>query len=205
MRLKELPRQIVAGLIASLSFVIAYLGLTLIWWLALGMGIAVYAAALLLIEREPEDNEVFVYDNITRFDINSAVESCRQAAEHLYHASRHNRIDTETAIAIERLSQLVEAIGNNYLSDGRDLKHSRIFISHYLPNMMAVVGDYVRLSERTVTVASQQRLQQVGELIRGYVPHVQNMYDACLENDFEKLELETSVLGEVMRITQSAN
>ena len=205
MRLKELPRQIVAGLIASLSFVIAYLGLTLIWWLALGMGIAVYAAALLLIEREPEDNEVFVYDNITRFDINSAVESCRQAAEHLYHASRYNRIDTETAIAIERLSQLVEAIGNNYLSDGRDLKHSRIFISHYLPNMMAVVGDYVRLSERTVTVASQQRLQQVGELIRGYVPHVQNMYDACLENDFEKLELETSVLGEVMRITQSAN
>lgn len=205
MRLKELPRQIVAGLIASLSFIIAYLGLTLIWWLALGMGIAVYAAALLLIEREPEDNEVFVYDNITRFDINSAVESCRQAAEHLYHASRYNRIDTETAIAIERLSQLVEAIGNNYLSDGRDLKHSRIFISHYLPNMMAVVGDYVRLSERTVTVASQQRLQQVGELIRGYVPHVQNMYDACLENDFEKLELETSVLGEVMRITQSAN
>lgn len=205
MRLKELPRQIVAGLIASLSFVITYLGLTLIWWLALGMGIAVYAAALLLIEREPEDNEVFVYDNITRFDINSAVESCRQAAEHLYHASRYNRIDTETAIAIERLSQLVEAIGNNYLSDGRDLKHSRIFISHYLPNMMAVVGDYVRLSERTVTVASQQRLQQVGELIRGYVPHVQNMYDACLENDFEKLELETSVLGEVMRITQSAN
>lgn len=71
--------------------------------------------------------------------------------------------------------------------------------------MMAVVGDYVRLSERTVTVESQQRLQQVGELIRGYVPHVQNMYDACLENDFEKLELETSVLGEVMRITQSAN
>jgi 5-bromo-4-chloroindolyl phosphate hydrolysis protein len=200
LKLKELWRQIVAGILAALVFTLAYLGLNLVWWAALLIGLAIYVAALLLIERAPEDSEVYVYANLTQADINAAVKHCQQAAEELRAASKANRIDANTAIALESMAQLVEEIGRNYRQDARDLKHSRNFTNHYLPKIQELVKDYVGLSERTVSEHSQERLMQVGSTIRGYLPHLQTIHEACLENDFEKLELETSVLGDVMRL-----
>jgi hypothetical protein len=200
LKLKELWRQIAAGALAALAFTAVYLVLDLVWWVALLAGFAVYAASLLLIERKPEDNEVYVYENLTRQDINAAVQQCLAAAKTLRSASKANRIDANTAIALEKMAQLVEEIGLNYQQDARDLKHSRNFSDNFLPKILGLVGDYVALSERTVSDASQERLKHVGSTIRGYLPNVQTIHDACLENDFEKLELETSVLGDVMKL-----
>lgn len=200
LKLKELWRQIVAGMLAALGFSVVYLGFSLVWWVALLAGMAVHVASLLLIERAPEDSEVYVYANLTQEDINAAVRQCTLAAKELRSASKANRIDANTAVALERMAQLVEEIGRNYQQDARDLKHSRNFTNHYLPKILELVKDYVALSDRTVTDSAQQRLQQVGSVIRGYLPNVQTIHDACLENDFEKLELETSVLGDVMKL-----
>ncbi|MEZ5452922.1 MAG: 5-bromo-4-chloroindolyl phosphate hydrolysis family protein [Thiothrix sp.] len=200
LKLKELWRQILAGVLAAGAFSAVYLGFSLVWWAALLAGFAVYAASLLLVERAPEDNEVYVYANLTQEDINAAVRQCLQAAKELRAASKANRIDADTAVALERMAQLVEDIGNNYREDARDLKHSRNFTNYYLPKILELVKDYVALSNRTVTDSAQQRLQQVGGVIRGYLPNVQTIHNACLENDFEKLELETSVLGDVMKL-----
>ncbi|MBU0654904.1 MAG: 5-bromo-4-chloroindolyl phosphate hydrolysis family protein [Gammaproteobacteria bacterium] len=200
LKLKEIWRQIVAGMLAALAFTAVYLGLSLVWWAALLIGLAIYAASLLLIERAPEDHEVYVYANLTQQDINAAVRYCMQAARDLRAASKANRIDANTAIALERMAQLVEEIGRNYQQDARDLKHSRNFTNHYLPKILELVKDYTALSDRTITESSQERLKQVGGVIRGYLPNVQTIHDACLENDFEKLELETSVLGDVMKL-----
>jgi 5-bromo-4-chloroindolyl phosphate hydrolysis protein len=204
LKLKELWRQILAGLLAAGAFSGVYLGLSLVWWAALLVGVAVYAAGLLLIERVPEDTEVYVYANLTQADINAAVQQCTQAAAQLRTASKANRIDANTAVALEKMAQLVESIGSNYQQDARDLKYSRNFTHYYLPKILELVKDYVSLSERTVTESSQARLQQVGNVIRGYLPNVQTIYNACLENDFEKLELETSVLGDVMKLAVPA-
>lgn len=200
LKLKELWRQLLAGLLASGGFMAAYLGANLIWWAALLIGVAVYIAALLLIERAPEDEEVFVHANLTQADVNAAVEQCKQAAQALRKASRTNRIDADTATALERMAQLVDEIAVNYGQDPRDLKHSRSFVNNHLPKMMDAVNNYVSLSERTVSEQSQTRLLHVGAKLQGYVPHLQIIHDACLENDFEKLELETSVLGDVMKL-----
>ncbi len=200
LKLKELWRQMVAGIFAALAFTAVYLSLNLVWWAALLAGFAVYIASLLLIERKPEDSEVYVYDNLTQADINAAAQQCLQAAKELRSASKANRIDANTAIALERMAQLVDEIGANYQQDPRDLKHSRNFTNHYLPKILELVKDYVALSERTISEPSQERLKHVGGVIRGYLPNLQTIHDACLENDFEKLELETSVLGDVMKL-----
>lgn len=200
LKLKELWRQIVAGMLAALGFTAIYLGFGLVWWAALLAGLAVYVASLLLIDRAPEDSEVYVYANLTQEDINAAARQCTLAAKELRAASKANRIDANTAVALERMAQLVEEIGRNYQQDARDLKHSRNFTYHYLPKILELVKDYVALSDRTITDSARQRLQQVGSVIRGYLPNVQTIHDACLENDFEKLELETAVLGDVMKL-----
>ena len=113
LKLKELWRQLVAGLVAGAAFTGVYLALNLVWWLALLIGLAVYGAALLLIERAPEDNEIYVYGNVTQFDIQAAVTQCEQAATQFRKASRARTLDADTALAIARLAQLVEAIGRN--------------------------------------------------------------------------------------------
>lgn len=200
LKLKELWRQMLAGVLAALVFSAVYLGFSLVWWAALLAGFAVYVATLLLIDRAPEDNEVYVYANLTQEDINAAVRQCVLAAKELRAASKANRIDANTAVSLERMAQLVEDIGRNYQQDARDLKHSRNFTNHYLPKILELVKDYVALSDRTITEPSQERLKHVGSVIRGYLPNVQTIHDACLENDFEKLELETSVLGDVMKL-----
>lgn len=200
LKLKELPRQIVAGLLAAGAFTLAYLGVPLVWWAALLVGVAVYVAALLLIERAPEAYEVTVFANLTQADVQAAVQYCRQAAAELRAASKAKRMDAETAVALEKMAQLLDAIADSYRQDPRDLKHSRSFVQHHLPKIRTAVQDYVALGGLALTEQAQQRLVQVGATIRGYVPHIQSIYDACLENDFAKLELETSVLGDVMRL-----
>lgn len=202
LKLKELWRQIVAGVMAALVFSLIYLAASLVWWAALLAGAAVYIALLLLIERAPEDNEVYVYANLTQEDVNTAAQQCEQAAASLLAASQTNSVDANTALALERMANLVSEIGKNYLQDPRDLKYSRSFINHYLPKIEELVVGYVDLSHKTITEQAQQRLAQVGSVIRGYLPHIQTIHDACLENDFEKLELETAVLGDVMQLAQ---
>lgn len=199
-RVKELWRQVIAGVVAAGVFSAVYLGLNLVWWLALLVGVAVYVASLLLIERAPEDHEVYVYANLTQEDVNAAVARCMRAAKELRAASQVQRLDANTAVALERIAQLVEEIGKNYQQDPRDLKHSRSFIKHYLPKIEELVKGYVDLSARAITEESRARLTQVGSTIRGYLPHIQTIHNACLENDFEKLELETAVLGDVMKL-----
>lgn len=202
-KLKEMWRVSLAGFFASLAFFAAYHYFLLQVIPAFGIAIAVYIAFFLLIERAPEDDEVYVHENLTQYDLDKAIDYCHQAAKKLSKVSRIKRIDAETATAMEKLSQLVDHIADNYKDDPRDLKHSLAFVNHYLPRLLNIVQDFESLSSKALTPDSQQRLGKIGNNIREYVPHFQNIYDACLENDFKRLELETDVLGDVMKIENS--
>lgn len=199
-KLKETGRQLVAGIASSGVFALVYMVFALKWLPALGIAVAIYIAIILLIERAPEDSEVYVYANITQHDLDKAVAACRTSATKLKQVSRINRIDGETAASMETLSQLIHHIADNYRDDPRDLKHSLSFVRHYLPRLNTIVDNFENLSGKALTPDSQQRLGKVGQNIRDYVPHFQSIYDACLENDFKKLELETDVLGDVMKL-----
>lgn len=200
-KLKETGRQIVAGLLASGVFALVYIVLALKWLPALGIAVAVYIAMLLLIQRAPEDHERYIYENLTQHDLDKAVNACRQTAKKLQRVSHSTkRLDGETATSMEKLAQLVDHIADNYQEDPRDLKHSLSFVKHYLPRLNTIVDHFASLSSKALTPDSQQRLAKIGQAIRHYVPHFQSIYDACLENDFKKLEFETSVLGDVMEL-----
>jgi uncharacterized membrane protein YccC len=201
-KLKETTRQLLAGISASGVFALVYILFALKWLPALGIAFAVYIAIMLLIERAPEDSEVYIYENLTQHDLDKAVATCRQAAKKLQQVSKINHMEKETAESLEKLSQLVNHIADNYQEDPRDLKHSLSFVKHYLPRLNTIVDNFENLSGKALTPESQQRLSKIGHNIQGYVPHFQSIYDACLENDFKKLELETDVLGDVMKLNK---
>jgi len=199
-QMKETWRQLSAGILASAAFAIVYLVFSLTWQPALGIAVAVYIAAFLLIERAPEDHEVYVHENLTQNDLDKAIKYCRQAANKLSKVAQLKQIEARSAEALKNLAELVDHIADNYKDDPRDLKHSLSFVNHYLPRLLNIVQDFESLSAKALTPESQNRLHQIGNNIQAYVPHFQSIYDACLENDFKRLELETSVLGDVMKI-----
>lgn len=203
-QMKEIWRQISAGLIASVAFATTYLTFALTWQAALGVAVAIYIAVFLLIERAPEDHEVFVHENLTQNDLEKAIKYCYQAANRLKKTAKLKQIEQPSANALKKLSDLVKHIADNYKDDPRDLKHSLSFVNHYLPRLLNIVQDFESLSTKALTPESQHRLQQIGHTIQTYVPHFQSIYNACLENDFKRLELETSVLGDVMKIENTS-
>jgi hypothetical protein len=200
MRLKETWRQLLAGVLAAATFTLVHLFFDIQWLPALGIALAIYIASLLLIERAPEDDEVYLHENLTQYDLDKAVLYCRQAAKKLQHISGMSHIDSSTAQAMKSLSSLINHIADNYKDDPRDLKHSLSLVNHYLPRLLSIVQSFETLSNKSLTRESQHRLRHIGEQIRDYVPHFQSIYNACLENDFKRLELETGVLGDVMKI-----
>jgi DNA repair ATPase RecN len=201
-RLQELWRQLLAGFFAAGAFGFVYLLLALKWLPAIAIAFAVYIALLLLIERQPEDSEVLLPEHLNQDDLQKAVDYCRTAAKQLSKVSRVKSIDADTASAIQKLAQLVERIADNYQDDPRDLKHSIPLIKHYLPKLLSIVQDFEQLSKKLDSTQQQQRLRKIATRIQSYVPHFQAIYDACLENDFKRLELESDVLGDVMKIQQ---
>lgn len=202
LRLKELWRQLLAGFFAAGAFGFVYLFLSLQWLPAIAIALAVYIALLLLIERAPEDSEVLLHQHLNKNDLQKAVDYCRMAAKKLGKVSRVKSIDTETATAMQQLAQLVERIADNFQDDPRDLKHSIPLLKHYLPKLLDIAQDFEQLSKKLASTQQQQRLKKIATRIQSYVPHFQAIYDACLENDFKRLELESDVLGDVMKIQQ---
>lgn len=200
MQLRELTRQTTAGGLASIAFSGTYLGMSMVWWVSLLIGASVYAGSLLLIERKPEEEEIFVAGTLTQNNVDEAVRQCKFSAHELRKVSRMTQVDDETSESLKRMSHLIDEIAKNYEQDPRDLNHSRSFVNNHLPKMMTLVKSFASLSERTVSEQSQSRLAKIGESLRGYESHIEVIQNACLDNDFKKLEWETSVLGDVMKI-----
>ena len=201
-QLKELWRQLLAGFFAAGAFSFVYLLLALKWLPALAIAFAVYIALILLIERAPEDSEVLLHEHLNPKDLKKAIAYCHTAAKQLSKTSRVKSIDPDTAAAMQQLAQLVERIADNYQDDPRDLKQSIPLLKHYLPKLLSITQDFKQLSKKLDSTQQQQRLDKIAARIQSYVPHFQVIYDACLENDFKRLELESDVLGDVMKIQQ---
>ena len=82
-QLKEIWRQILAGIFAAGAFSVVYIILSLKWLPALGIAFAVYIALILLIERTPEDHEILVHKNLNKDDLKQSVAYFYQASEKL--------------------------------------------------------------------------------------------------------------------------
>jgi 5-bromo-4-chloroindolyl phosphate hydrolysis protein len=200
-QLKEIWRQTLAGLFAAGAFSVVYLLLSLKWLPALAIAFAVYIALILLIERAPEDYEILVHKNLNQDDVNKSIAYFYQANKKLRQVSHIDHVDDNTSTALRNLAELVKRIADNYRDDPGDLKRSIPLIKQYLPRLLDIVDNFEKLSKKTSETAHlQARLDKIATTIQTYVPHFEAIYEALLENDFKRLELESEVLGDVMKM-----
>lgn len=193
MQLPETTRQIVAGAAASGAFLGAFFGLHLVWWMALIAGVAVYGAMMLIIGRRPPPTEEYVADGVSRAELTAAINSITAASSTMRGLSQKARgADRE---AFSRMAKLFEAIRGHHIKDPRDYRHTRRFIRHDLPRIVESAEKYVDLDHRA-SGTNRDRVEALGQQIHSFLPVLEKIDQACLENDFMALEVQVEVLGE---------
>ncbi len=191
MALPDGPRQILAALLASAAFLALFLYGELVWWLALGLSAVVYAALLLLIPRRRPLTEVMLSDQVSAQDIIRATDALTNAAYRLNEAAKSAPVADRSDLA--DLSKHLTSIRELIKTDPKDYRQTKQFISYFLPLIVATVESYVGLA-KLAQGENASRLAELGTLIKGFVPVVQKIDQACLENDVTALEAQVSAL-----------
>jgi hypothetical protein len=191
MQIYDGPRQIIAALIASGVFLALYFLAALVWWAALGLSAVVYFALLLIIPRRPQLSEVMVSDQASAQDIAEATAALTAAINRLDTAAK--AVPKDTALDLPDLSRHLASIRELIRADPRDYRQTRQFISYFLPMIVATVESYAALAKLAQNDHTA-RLVELGNMIKGFIPVVQKIDQACIENDFVALEAQVSAL-----------
>ncbi len=193
MQLPESGRQIVAGGAGAVAFLGAFLGLNLVWWIALIAAGAVFGAMLLIIQRKPRSTEELVTDGVSRAELTGAINAITDASKKMRAlALSSNGADKAE---FQKMAGLFEAIRGHHIRDPRDYRHTRRFIRHDLPRIVDTAERYVDLDKRA-SGENRERVKVLGDRIRSFTPVLEKIDQACLENDFMALEIQVEVLGD---------
>jgi|GEM_PF-2552950 len=191
MSLPDGPRQIIAALLASAAFLALFFLAALVWWMALGLAALVYFALLLIIPRRRLLAEVMVSDQVSAQDIAQATAALTSAITRLDAAER--ALPNSNGLDLADLSRHLGSIGELIKADPKDYRQTRQFIGYFLPLIVSTVESYVGLA-KLAQGENAVRLAELGAVIKGFVPVVRKIDQACIENDFTALEAQVSAL-----------
>lgn len=192
MVLPEGIRQIVAGVVSSAVFLVGFLVLQLVWWVALIAAAAVFFAMLLIIRKKPPPEQDYAAAGVTVGDLKDAIAILSDAAARMRQlATRATETDAEE---FRTMAELFEAIQGHHSRDPSDYRHTRRFIRSEIPRILETSEAYVDLASRA-RGGNMARVEALGERIRSFAPVLEKIDQACLENDFMSLEVQVKVLG----------
>lgn len=191
MSLPDGPRQIIAGLLASAVFLGLFFPAALVWWAALGLAALAYFAFLLVIPRRKLLAEIMVSDQVSAADIARASEALTNAMARLDAAGRAAPAEDQSGLAtmVRHLGSIRELIK----ADPKDYRQTRQFIGFFLPQMVTTVESYVALA-KLAQGGNAARLAELGQTIKGFLPVVEKIDQACIDNDFAALEAQVYAL-----------
>lgn len=191
MQISDGPRQIIAALAASAAFLALFFPASLVWWLALALAVLVYFALLMMIQRRKPLAEVMLGDQVSAADIARATNALTDAA-HRINLAAETAPQADSADLAD-LSRHLSSIRELIKADPRDYRQTKQFISYFLPLIVTTVESYVGLA-RLADGKNAARVAELGSQIKGFVPVVQKIDQACIENDFAALEAQVSAL-----------
>ena len=192
MRLPDGFRQVLAGLLAAAAFLGLYFGLTLVWWAALGLAVAVYFALLLVIGRRTPLDEIMLTGRVSAADVKEAGRLLFDAAHRLDAVSGH--VPEADRTPVVSMATHLRSLRQNVLSDPEDYRSTRRFVLNFVPIIVETVESYAELARRSGPEHSG-RLEEMGRNIRGLEPVVRQIDQATLDNDFNALEVQLSALA----------
>lgn len=123
-----------------------------------------------------------------------------QAIAELGHAARRLRRlagrapDRDRAL-FQKMADLVQTIREHHIARPAHVTLTSKFRRHVLGRIVQSVADYVDLSRRSGP-DQRARLKQISEQLETFVPALEKIDKACLDNDLTELEIHVDVLGD---------
>lgn len=192
MRLADGPRQVLAGVASAAAFLGFFAGFSLVWWLSLLLALLVYGAVLLIVERKPGLDEITAGIGTTEADLAEAGRIMDSAASRL--EATQGKLPPPDADVVGQLINHVRSIRTQVTTDPKDYRRARRFIASYLGNMVETVEGFADLTAKAGG-RHEERLKPMSDRIRAYVPALERIDAACLENDFAALEAQMNALS----------
>lgn len=192
MALPDGVRQVLAGVLAALAFLALYFPLALVWWVALPLAMLVYFALLLVIRRARPLSEIALSDGVNAGQIRDAAAALATAARRL--EALLPGVPEADRATVAQIAGHLGAIRANLLADPADYRTVRRFVTSFLPLVLDSVEAYAALAAR-LAPADHPRLAEMGVQIRALAAPIAEIDRATLANDFDKLEVQLSVLA----------
>ncbi|MCI4665003.1 MAG: 5-bromo-4-chloroindolyl phosphate hydrolysis family protein [Neomegalonema sp.] len=186
-------RHALSGVVASAAFLALFFGLAIEPALSAPAALIVYIAVFLMTTRRPPSTERMLADDVSEADLRAAVAALEAASERL--ARAEERAPRSVKEVLAEMSARLRRIAEHHVTDPRDLRHTRRLIRHDLVRMVETCEGFVDLAHRAGG-ADRERLNGIAERIRTFSPALAKIEQACLDNDFMRLEVETEVLSE---------
>ena len=132
-------------------------------------------------------------EGVKRADFEFAIERLHHGVIHLRNAI------AEAPLAdgplFERMAELLDTIREHHVANPSHVTMTRTFMRHTLGRIIETVREYVELASRAGTDQSD-RLAEVSRQFEGFVPVLEKIDQACLDNDLTALEINVEVLNE---------
>ena len=186
--------QVKAGLAGLAVFLVLLAALRLRGLLPFVAGAATYLALLWALRGErTRPRPVALPEGVSRTDYEAAVAALATASRAL--RSLSVAAPGADELTIWGMAERVEAIRRHHVANPAHVTRTRNFVRHTLPRMVAAVAGYVDLAQRAGP-ERDERLAGVARRLHGFVPVLERIDQACIDNDLMALEVGVEVLDE---------
>lgn len=186
--------KIYAAVAAIAIFVLLVAVLRMRNWIPFATAGAVYLGVLLSTwPIRKRRKEIALPDGIARADFVEAIEIMTKAAGRLRDAARKG-------LSVDRpmfmhMADLVEAIRTHHEANPLHIQRTRTFVRNTLPRIVDIVANYLDLHQRAGS-DHYGRLSDVSRQMQDFVPVLEKIDRACVENDVMALEINVEVLND---------
>ena len=187
-------RQVLAAVLAISVFVVLVVFLRLRNWMPFVAAGAVWAGFMLATAKPPvRKGPGGAKDRAGRKEENQAIDLLDQAAKRLRRLAR--KAPDHDVPLFQRMADLFDTLKEHHIANPAHVRLTRKFRKHVIGPMIGTVQDYVDLAGRTGP-DQRERLSQISKQLEAFVPVLERIDQACLDNDLTKLEINVEVLNE---------
>ncbi|MEM6661326.1 MAG: hypothetical protein AAF666_04020 [Pseudomonadota bacterium] len=177
-------RTMVAILCAGLVFLAMLRGLRLVNYMPMLAAIGTFFAVWIALRPSKKESEA---------PPDSAVEELTQAGNRLMEFAKN--CPPADVPLFQHLAKLIRVLRDHHRASPDHIERTRSFRRHALPRMIGAIEDYLDLARRAGS-DQDDRLAEISRQLEGFVPVLEKIDKACIENDLIALEVNIEVLNE---------
>lgn len=180
---------------ALVAFVTVLILLKFRSFMPLAVGFLAYLSLLVLFRPRKAASPVPLPDDVSREDFDLAMERMVIGARRLRRETPRAPVGDRRVIG--QMADLIDRIREHHEDNPGHVTQTRRFIRQTLGRMVQAVIDYVSLAERAGP-EQHDRLREISAEIAAFVPALEGIDRACLQNDLDALQVSVEVLNHQM-------